>query len=141
MQSGVNDQTAWEDEAEGGAEDERAGSGERGSQPGDDDLATSATPAPEVVADTPVESTQENPAEPALEAGADSFTGPAPDAAADTAPEPASKVGEKRKAEDAVQLEELGVGEVGSGRKFTKIRSWEGKFWPFGWGRGHVDGL
>ena len=104
-------------------------------------LATSATPVPEVVADTPVESTQENPAEPALEVGADSFTGPTPDAAADTAPEPASKVGEKRKAEDAVQLEELGVGEVGSGRKFTKIRSWEGKFWPFGWGRGHVDGL
>ena len=145
LQNGANVKKTRENEAEDGARRAKEGSGGYGSQlrGGEDkDASASAaivTPAPEGAAYSPVEPTLEDPAEPASETAVDLLAEFVSEAAAVTAPEAATKVGEKRKAEDAV--EGLEVGEVDVGRKVAKMGDWLRGFWGFRWGRGHMDGL
>ena len=142
LQNGANVKKTRENETEDGAKSAKEGSGGYGSQPrdGEDEGASASaaiiTPAPEVAAYSPVEPILEDPAEPTLETAPDLLAEFISEAAAVTAPEAATKVGEKCKAEDAVEV--LEAGEVDVGRKVAKMGDCLGGFW---WGRGHMDGL
>ena len=136
LQNGGNVKKTRENETEDGARSAKEGNGGYGSQLSggeDEDASASAAiirPAPEVAAYSPVEPILEDPAEPILETAADLLAEFVSEAAAVTAPEAATKVGENRKAEDAVEV--LEADEVDVGRKVAKMGHWLGDFGDFG---------